>query len=165
MSAAVTAVTDVFKLEKRLLQKQIDELKAKIPSRKDSKFNAKLAELHQTHDDLLALQEKLRDRDMSIEGFQSQLKAWDDSTLGQYVELQKSSIAPYNGTRAVASLYYILLGLRERLEKVKKELMCYRLGQVCSRIVTMKRWQLWRARMLAYAQKLSSELLKQSQSV
>lgn len=71
MSAAFTAGSDAFKLERESLQKQIDELKEENFYRQASESNAKLTILRQTHDvDVSALQEKLCDHDFSFEGLQ-----------------------------------------------------------------------------------------------
>lgn len=119
-------------------------MKAETSSRQDREFYAELTELHQMYDaDMSAPKEKLRDRELFMEGHQSQLKARDDSKSCQQVERQKINIAIYHGTRAVVSLYSILLCLREGLEKSGENSMGYVLEQICSQIVAKKRWRLW----------------------
>lgn len=51
--------------------------------------------------DIRVLQEELRDRDLSIEGLQLQVKARHDSALGPSIVLQRSDIALYERTYAV----------------------------------------------------------------
>lgn len=70
-SAARTAGSDAFKLEKEPMQKHIDKLKEELSSRQNSEFKAKLAELRQTYDaNMRALKEKLRDHSLFIEALQ-----------------------------------------------------------------------------------------------
>lgn len=53
--------------EKESLHKQINKLMAKLSSLQDSELNAEVAEICQTDDaHVHALQENLRDRDLSI---------------------------------------------------------------------------------------------------
>lgn len=63
------------------------------------------------------LNEKLHECGFAIKGLQLQLKARDDSVSGPHIDLQKSSIVLFHRNRAVASLYYIPLGLHEQLQK------------------------------------------------
>lgn len=66
---------------------------------------------------MVDIRERLRDRNSSVEGLQSQLKAKDDSKSGQHVELKKISIVLCYRTSAVASIYFIILDFPERLGK------------------------------------------------
>lgn len=67
-----------------------------------------------------ALENKLRDRNLSVEGLQSQLKAMDDFASGHHKELQTSNVAINRVVFSVVSLYSILLRLCEQLEKSEK---------------------------------------------
>lgn len=96
-------------------------MRVELSSRKDSDSDAKLKELLQAPDtDMRASKEKLDDRDLIIEGSHSQIKAKHDSSLGQRGDLRKRNIALYHITRAVLSLYSILLVFRERIQKSEK---------------------------------------------
>lgn len=110
LSAASTAVSDAFKLEKNRCKK-INELKTELSFQHGSESSAKLEEFCQAYGaDILALQKKLRDRDSSIEFVWLQLDARVDTTSSPHVECHKSNVSLYRETPAVANIYFILLG-------------------------------------------------------
>lgn len=108
-----TAGSYAFKLEKESLQKESDKLKTELYFRQGSESDTKFAELCQTCDtNVRALQRAQRDDDPCLEDHESQLNFSDDTASGQHGVLQKSSIAFFNETQAVASVYSKLLGVR-----------------------------------------------------
>lgn len=75
------------------MQREIDKLKTELFSWQCSVHTIKLVELRQTHGTYVSdLKEKKRDRSLSIEVFQSQLYARDDSASDRHHELQNSNI-------------------------------------------------------------------------